>query len=187
MEIFKVILEIKNSFTSKRTSEAELWRMMYEILLGLSYLHSNNIIHRDLKPLNIFLTSNQSIKIGDLGVSRIVTSNDYEKNTVSIKNDARVGTPLFLAPELVKQKPYDFKIDIWAVGIIMYYLSTLKLPFLGENLSKLATSITASTPKDPPKIYTDKFRNCILSFLSKNPKERPSADEAIELIPELTK
>ena len=53
---------------------------MHEILLGLSYLHSNNIIHRDLKPLNIFLASNYSIKIGDLGVSRIVTSNDFDKN-----------------------------------------------------------------------------------------------------------
>ena len=69
----------QKSLNCKRLNETELWRIMYEILLGISYLHSNNIIHRDLKPLNIFLTSNQSIKIGDLGVSRIVTSNDNDE------------------------------------------------------------------------------------------------------------
>ena len=89
------------------------------------------------------------------------------KINVSISNDARVGTPLFLAPELVKHKPYDYKIDIWAVGIIMYYLSTLKLPFLGENLSKLATSITSSKPKDLPKFYSERFKDSILSYLWK--------------------
>ena len=69
----------QKNLNSKRLNEAELWRIMYEILLGISYLHSNNIIHRDLKPLNIFLTSTQSIKIGDLGVSRIVLSTDFEE------------------------------------------------------------------------------------------------------------
>lgn len=96
--------------------------MLYEILLGLEYLHSNNIIHRDLKPLNIFLTSEQTIKIGDMGVSRIVNDDELDK-IEGIVNDPRVGTPLYLAPELVKHKPYDFKVDIWALGIIMYYLT----------------------------------------------------------------
>ena len=61
---------VKN--TNKRLRETELWGMLYEMLLGLEYLHDNNIIHRDLKPLNIFLSSEQKIKIGDMGVSRIV-------------------------------------------------------------------------------------------------------------------
>ena len=90
-----------------------------------------------------------------------------KNNNVWISNDARVGTPLFLAPELVKHKSYDYKIDVWAIGIIMYYLSSLKLPFLGENLSKLASCITTMTPKELPKNYTENFKNWIVSFLSK--------------------
>ena len=72
-----------------------------------------------------------------------------------------------MAPELVKHKPYDYKIDVWAVGVIMYYLSSLKLPFLGENLSKLASCIINVIPKELPKIYTDSFKKVIFSFLSK--------------------
>jgi len=170
----------------KRFRETELWGMLYEMLLGIEYLHQNNIIHRDLKPLNIFLTSNRTIKIGDMGVSRIVNS-DEQGNIESIVNDPRVGTPLYLAPELIKQKRYNFKVDIWALGIIMYYLTCLSPPFLCENLSKLATSITNTEPKELPKYYNDGFKELIMSFLSKNPDERPSATEALTKVPEIIK
>ncbi len=61
----------------------------------MEYLHTKNIIHRDIKCLNIFLNENQQIKLGDLGVSKIVSS-------AALQNDTRVGTPLYLSPEIVK-------------------------------------------------------------------------------------
>ena len=70
---------------------------------ALSYLHQHNIIHRDIKTLNIFLDEKNGVKLGDMGVSKIVNS------ALSVQN-TRVGTPLYLAPELVRQKPYDFKV-----------------------------------------------------------------------------
>ena len=75
--------------------EKDLWMFAYEILLGLEYLHSKSIIHRDIKTLNIFLSEKQQrIKIGDLGVSKI--------SSMAAVQGTRVGTPLYLAPELIQ-------------------------------------------------------------------------------------
>ena len=85
-----------------------LWRIAFEVLNGLEYLHTNNIIHRDIKCLNLFLSKDHHVKIGDLGVSTIASLGGMHRT--------RVGTPLYLSPELIKQIPYDFKTDIWSFG-----------------------------------------------------------------------
>lgn len=72
------------------------------------------------------------IKLGDLGVSKIMT--DYANNT-------RVGTPLFLAPELVSKSQYNFKIDIWSLGCLVYFMCTLQPPFTADNLLQLGFNI----------------------------------------------
>lgn len=80
----------------KYFSEKDLWDFCYQICMAVEYLHSKSIIHRDIKCLNIFLSKEKTIKIGDLGVSKIVS-------TAGALNGTRVGTPLYLSPELVKQ------------------------------------------------------------------------------------
>ena len=97
--------------------------------LGVHYLHTREIIHRDLKSLNIFLTKDNSAKIGDLGASRKI---DDEGNIIDEMGDEeskpqnqRVGTPFYLAPELWQDKPCTKKSDIWALGIILYELCAL--------------------------------------------------------------
>mmetsp|Transcript_12257 Transcript_12257/g.12060 ORF Transcript_12257/g.12060 Transcript_12257/m.12060 type:complete len:110 (-) Transcript_12257:80-409(-) len=109
----------------------------------MEYLHAKNIIHRDVKCLNIFLTEDKRIKIGDLGVSKIVSSSAAMHGT-------RVGTPLYLSPELVKQHPYDFKVDVWAIGCAIYHLACLEPPFQGENLITLGNNIVNKKPKALP-------------------------------------
>ena len=83
--------------------------MAKELAEALSYLHSHNIIHRDIKTLNVFLDDQKRVKLGDLGVSKIVSSSISAQNT-------RVGTPLYLAPELVKHRPYDFKVKYFIIA-----------------------------------------------------------------------
>jgi len=74
------IIKRQKEKEKKRLKETYLWGILYEILLGLNHIHGNKIIHRDLKPLNIFMSSTQNVKIGDLGVSKIVDENDKENN-----------------------------------------------------------------------------------------------------------
>ena len=180
------IIKRQKEKEKKRLKETYLWGILYEILLGLNHIHGNKIIHRDLKPLNIFMSSTQNVKIGDLGVSKIVDENDKENNWASW-HEEKVGTPLYFAPELVKEKNYDYKVDIWALGVIMYYLTSLYPPFGGDSIPELNNQILNLTPKELPKYYTTRFKTLIYSFLSKNPKDRPSSEQALNLVPDIIK
>ena len=161
---------------SKYFSELDLWKISSEILTGLDYLHSHNIIHRDIKCLNLFITKDRHIKIGDLGVSSMTSNGDHLHYT-------RVGTPLYISPELVKQKPYDYKTDIWSFGCSLYHLACLEPPFMGGNLIVLGNNIVKGVPKALPTQYSNELRNFVDKMLEKKAEKRPSAKEALDMIP----
>ena len=137
------------------------------MLLGVNYLHANNVIHRDLKLSNVFMSDKGEIKIGDFGVSIIANHETLSADTTRVTHDLQVGTPIYLAPELVKRKSYDYKVDIWALGVIMHYLATHYPPFSGSNSVELYDHILMNKPKELPKNYTTRFRRLVNSFLSK--------------------
>ena len=155
--------------------EIILWRIAFEVLNGLEYLHSNNIIHRDIKCLNLFLSKDHHVKIGDLGVSTITSLGGM--------HCTRVGTPLYLSPELVKQIPYDYKTDIWSFGCSLYHLASLDPPFTGNNLIVLGNNIVKGRPKELPGFYSNELKDFIGKMLTKKPEKRPSATDAKNLIP----
>ncbi len=76
----------------KPLKEEKIWKFFIEICVGLEYIHKNKILHRDIKTLNIFMNKNDEIKIGDLGVAKMLNSNDFAQTMV--------GTPFYLSPEL---------------------------------------------------------------------------------------
>lgn len=104
-------------------------------------MHSRKVIHRDLKTQNIFLTGNNTIKLGDFGISKVLETTCANANTV-------VGTPYYMAPEACQSEPYTSKSDVWALGVILYELCTLKKPFEADNLLGLVFKIV-SDPVPP--------------------------------------
>ena len=160
-------------------NEEIIWDIAYQCLLGLEYLHSQHIIHRDIKLLNIFMSKNKSVKIGDMGMSKILSNKEMKLS--------RVGTPLYLAPELVRKEKYDFKADIWSLGCSLYHLARTVPPFNDENLIRLGQAIVNDNPSSLPSCYSDKLNYFINKLMTKDKKLRPSASEAILLIPEKTK
>lgn len=94
-------------------SEKKIWRFFFQIAEGLHELHSKNILHRDIKCMNIFLTNNEEIRIGDLGVAKQLTSSKTHAHN-------QVGTPYYMSPEILQDIPYNQKSDVWSLGCVLY-------------------------------------------------------------------
>ena len=176
-DLFSLLQSVKKK--KVYVNEEIIWNVAIQTLLGLEYLHSKNIIHRDIKLLNLFMTKDKKIKIGDMGMSKYV-----EEGEMII---SRVGTPLYIAPELVKKEKYDYKIDIWSFGCSLYHLAKTSPPFNDENLIKLGNSIINEQPASLPSCYSKKLYDFILLLMTKNKNKRPSATEALKLVPEKIK
>ncbi|CAG9335242.1 unnamed protein product [Blepharisma stoltei] len=161
-------------------SEKLIWNIAYEICLGVEYLHTQHIAHRDIKCMNILLDDDKRARIADMGVSKIMQEDNVFEGT-------QVGTPLYLSPELVQHQPYDFKVDVWAIGCVLYNLATLEPPFQAENLISLANKIVKTRQKPLPGCYSARLNNFIFKLLEKKPKIRPSIAEVLSLFPKYVK
>merc|ERR1712176_119629 len=106
--------------------ESEVISIFAPLAHALHYIHRSNILHRDLKSANVFLTMNGTVKIGDFGVARILNSSQSVAMTC-------VGSPSHLPPELCRNEPYGFKADVWCLGVILYEMLELRLPFKAAN------------------------------------------------------
>ena len=168
---------IQNQKKLKRyLSEDEIWNFFIQISLGLAYIHSKKILHRDLKPMNIFLTKKTEIKIGDLGVAKFLSNNSNAMTCI--------GTPYYLSPEICKEKPYNSKGDVWALGCILYELCTFEKPFSASNPAALILKIINGnyTPLNEIKNgmkYSDELQKMIEFTLQKDYLIRPFMIEII--------
>lgn len=106
--------------------EERVWWYFIQIVNGIKHLHSRRILHRDIKTLNIFLDGKDRVKIGDLGVSKVINDSSFFAHTI-------IGTPYYLSPELCEERPYNEKSDIWAMGCVLYELMTGDHPFQAKN------------------------------------------------------
>ncbi|ORX68707.1 Pkinase-domain-containing protein, partial [Linderina pennispora] len=101
--------------------------IMYGVLLALDYLHSSGIMHRDIKAANILVTQDGIVQLCDFGVARQVMQ-------ASAKSYSFVGTPYWMAPEVIQNgRMYDFKADIWSLGITAYEITTGAPPYADED------------------------------------------------------
>ena len=122
--------------------------------MALEYVHGRKILHRDLKSQNIFLTANNTIKLGDFGISKVLENTNDQALTVQ-------GTPYYMSPEVCESKPYNYASDVWALGCILYELCTLKHAFSSENLLGLVFKIVRDKQEPIPDIYSADLKKLV--------------------------
>lgn len=103
-------------------SEEMVLSWFTQICMALKHVHDRKILHRDLKAQNIFLTKAGVVKLGDFGIA-------YPLNHTYENARTMVGTPYYLSPEIIENKPYNFKSDMWSLGVLLYEMCALSPPF----------------------------------------------------------
>ena len=155
--------------------DQEQLTIAYEIAIALKYLHSRKILHCDLKSSNILIDDNWKIKISDFGLSRI-------KNLLTLQeNKGRIGTPHWMAPEIMKGNVYQEASDIFSYGMILWEIVTFEIPYYGLSQYQIL-GIVADCKKivEVPKKINPVLLKIIKQCLSYEVRERPSLDMIIK-------
>ena len=169
-------LLIDNIKQKKMISEKLVWDLLVQALSGLLYLHEQRkIIHRDIKPDNLLLDSEGHLKISDFGVSAI-KSEDVDE---LVKCHGTVAGPIqFMSPEMALGDMYDFKSDIYMLGLTFFFMMSNRLPEKKITLGPLIIPVKNPNAK-LPEFYSQELRNFVNDLL-KEPEARPTAREAYE-------
>jgi serine/threonine-protein kinase ULK4 len=148
--------------------------MGFEIIEGLSYLHSNGVIYSDLKPQNILLNEYNILKLCDFGLSKKITD---LTQTDSDPSKLKAGTPYYMAPELFSDNGiHTYFSDFWSLGCVLFELATGKPPFCTNSLKDLITMILEA---NHPKVegFSDEFNDLLNKLLEKDPIKRINWEE----------
>ncbi|XP_051909625.1 serine/threonine-protein kinase 17A [Hippocampus zosterae] len=173
--------EIFNQCVSDQEDEAfsenDVKRLMRQILQGVAFLHQRNVVHLDLKPQNILLTSNSplgDIKIVDFGLSRIVSSQQELREIM--------GTPEYVAPEILNYEPISTATDMWSIGVLTYVMLTGLSPFLGKDKQETFLNISQmNVSYDEEELQElDQAVSFIQTLLCKQPQVRATAEQCLQ-------
>jgi Tol biopolymer transport system component len=146
-----------------------------QIAAALAHAHDRHVIHRDLKGSNVVITPDGRVKVLDFGIARrgeAPDENDVTLNMVLTDTGAIVGTPQYLAPEVLRGETADERSDLWALGVLLYEAASGERPFVGATSFELGSAIMNDTPAELPQRVPAGLRAVITKCLAKEPGER---------------
>lgn len=153
--------------------EDDIWRFLLQVTEGLKVLHEKGVVHRDIKSANLLLCAPDLVKIGDLGISTILHQHQFAKT--------QIGTPLYLAPEIWRRRPYDAKCDMWSLGVVLYEMLNFSFPFIANSTEELGRRILAGRIGPIRHGYSAEIQSVVSLLLQANPDNRPTSEELMNL------
>jgi serine/threonine-protein kinase len=145
---------------------------------ALRHAHGKGVVHRDIKPTNVLISERGEVKLVDFGISRCL---DQETARLT-QADQIIGTPIYMSPEQVENRPAVPASDVFSLGILLYLITTLELPFTGSNIGAILSSISACVYTEPVRINREisaELNKVIVKCLQKEPGNRYQDAEAI--------
>ncbi len=158
--------------------EAQAKLLIKQVLYALNYMHLKKIAHRDIKLENILVTSAVEpleVKLTDFGFASVLDENHMFKDSL--------GSPNYMAPELVKKEPYDEKVDVWATGCVLYSMLSGTMAFDADNKVNLNNFICLKTPDIKSGTFKKVSKSCkefLLLMLQRDKNKRPSVEELLQ-------
>jgi serine/threonine-protein kinase 24/25/MST4 len=165
---------ILDRIKKKPLTEEEIAIVVKEVLSGLQYLAMEGKIHRDIKAANILLARNGQVKLADFGATAQLTDTMTKCSTF-------VGSPYWMAPEVMTQNSYDGKADIWSLGVTCFEMATGAPPNANIHPLRVVSIIPRQPPPQLPPSYSAEFRDFISKCLIKDPAERYSIKELLKM------
>lgn len=159
----------------KQLSEAHARPVMRGILQGVAYLHACNIVHRDLKPENILMKNPYVSKITDFGLA---TFRNEDKHIHSV-----VGTPSYVAPEVIRNVPYGPPADVWSCGVMLYFMLSGERPFNGDNREEIKRAVLQGDLRFPSQLFgmcSPEIKHLINCMLNYDQRSRLTAADALK-------
>ncbi|KAH9756110.1 serine/threonine-protein kinase TIO [Citrus sinensis] len=167
-ELFEILED------DKCLPEEQVQSIAKQLVRALHYLHSNRIIHRDMKPQNILIGAGSVVKLCDFGFARAMSANTVVLRSIKGLDGFEtilIGTPLYMAPELVREQPYNHTADLWSLGVILYELFVGQPPFYTNSVYALIRHIVKDPVKYPDEMSPN-FKSFLKGLLNKVPQNR---------------
>lgn len=152
--------------------EEVVWAYFIQMAQAVAHLHSRRIMHRDIKPKNVFLTSKDHIRIGDLGCSKVLKK-DLART--------QIGTPYYMSPEIWGNLAYGYSCDVWALGCVLFEMCALRPPFAGKDLPSLSSAVCRSATPAIPRHFSSELQGIVNTMLNKSAADRPSISSILAL------
>ncbi len=166
--LYQLIKDEKNGF-----SESQAFDYFIQVINAVYYLHSNNIIHRDIKPENILIGDDNKLKLCDFGWAKELTLEN---------RSTFCGTMEYMAPEIVGSENYDYSVDIWSLGILLYEMLFGHSPFNGKDTNNIILNIKSHELNydDANKKISNSCKDLIQKLLNMNPQKRLKIKDILE-------